>query len=62
MTRYHVDQRVEVFDPDLQRDIPGFVTAVTVTCVLVSLDDRMVPVVVDPANTNQIRPLAVTHA
>lgn len=57
MTRYQVDDRVLVFDPALRRDVPGWVTATTVTAVLVSLDDRMVPVKVDPADSNRIRRL-----
>ena len=59
MIRYHFDQRVEVFAPDRQRYIPGTVIAVnvTVTCVRVSLDDRMVPVDVDPSNRFRIRPI-----
>jgi hypothetical protein len=45
---------------DVQRLVPGFVTAATPNRVLVSLDDRMVPVAVDPANRFLIQPLAVT--
>jgi hypothetical protein len=63
MSTYFVDQRVAVFDPLLQHDVPGFVTASAPGCVLVSLDDRMVPVAVDPADHHRIQPIqAVTHA
>ena len=55
--RYHANDRVEIFDPQLQRAIPGTVLAATVTTVLVSLDDRMVSVAVDPADSFRIHPL-----
>ena len=60
MSRYQIDDRVLVFMTDVQRLVPGFVTAATPNRVLVSLDDRMVPVAVDPANRFLIQPLAVT--
>ena len=56
MSVYRIDQAVVVFMADVQRYVPGFVTAATSSCVLVSLDDRMIPVVVDPANTLAISP------
>jgi hypothetical protein len=57
---YFVDQRVAVFDPLLQHDVPGFVTASIPGRVLVSLDDRMCPVAVDPADHFRIHPIEVT--
>lgn len=59
MTRYHATDRVQVFDPALQRHIAGTVVTATVGCVLVSLDDRMVPLAVDPADHFRIQPIAV---
>jgi len=56
MSSYRIDERVVVFMADVQRYVPGFVTATTDSCVLVSLDDRMVPVVVDPADHFAIQP------
>jgi hypothetical protein len=50
MTAYHLDDRVQVFDPALQHLVPGTVLTATTGCVLVSLDDRMVPLAVDPAD------------
>ena len=57
MSRYQRDQRVAVFDPRLQRDVPGTVLACSVTTALVALDDRMRYVTVDPANSLAIQPL-----
>lgn len=59
MTRYHVDDRVQVFCPELQRLVPGWVITTTVGCVLVALDDRMIPVTVHPADTYRIQPLGI---
>jgi len=56
MSDFHVDQRVAVFDPEQERYVLGWVTAVSDWRVLVSLDDRMVPVLVDPANSLAIIP------
>ena len=56
MRVYQIDQRVVVFMADVRRYVHGFVTATTDSCVLVSLDDRMIPVRVDPANTLAISP------
>jgi hypothetical protein len=39
-----------VFDPQLQRYIEGGVLIATTSRVRVSLDDRMVPINVDPAD------------
>jgi len=58
MTRYEIDERVAVFDPEQERYVLGFVTAATEWQVLVSLDDRMVPVIADPANSLAIVPAA----
>ena len=60
MIAYQASQRVEVFDPILQVYIPGTVTGTFMTAVLVSLDDRMVGEMVDPADSHKIRPLEVT--
>jgi hypothetical protein len=62
VTAYLIDQRVEVFMADVQRHVPGFVTAATTACVLVSLDDRMVPVAVDPADRHRIQPIPAVTA
>jgi hypothetical protein len=63
MTRYHAGEPVQVFDPQLQHDVPGVVVTATSSCVLVSLNDRMCPVVVDPADHFRIHPIeAATHA
>lgn len=59
MIRFQAEDRVEVFDPVKQEFIPGTVTGTTVTAVLVSLDDRMIGEMVDPADSNKIRPLEV---
>jgi hypothetical protein len=62
MTTYLIDQRVQVFMADVQRHVPGFVTAATTSRVLVSLDDRMCPVAVDPADRNRIQPFPAVTA
>lgn len=62
MTAYLVDDRVQVFMADVQRHVPGFVTATTTGCVLVSLDDRMCPVAVDPADRHRIQPMPAVTA
>jgi hypothetical protein len=59
MTHYQPAQRVQVFDPHLQRYIEGDVLTATTGCVRVSLDDRMVPINVDPADHFRIQPLDV---
>lgn len=59
MIRYHAEQRVHVFDPKLQHDVPGTVLACTHSTALVALDDRMVPVTVDPTDRHRIHPLEV---
>lgn len=59
MNRYHADDRVQVFCPELQRPVPGWVITATTSVVLVALDDRMVPVTVHPADTFRIQPLVV---
>jgi hypothetical protein len=59
MTHYQPAQRVQVFDPQLQRHIEGDVLTATTSCVRVSLDDRMVPVNVDPADRFRIQALDV---
>jgi len=56
---YQPAQRVQVFDPRLQRYIEGGVLTATTSCVRVSLDDRMVPINVDPADHFCIQPLDV---
>ena len=50
MTHYQPAERVQVFDPQLQRYIEGDVLTATTSCVRVSLDDRMVPINIDPAD------------
>jgi hypothetical protein len=63
MTTYLIDQRVQVFMPDVQRLVPGLVLSATTSCVRVSLDDRMAVVSADPADHFRIHPIeAVTHA
>lgn len=57
MLSYQPEDRVEVFDPHKQRFIPGTVTGTTLTAVVVSLDDRMIGELVDPADSHKIRPL-----
>jgi hypothetical protein len=59
MTLYTAKQRVEVFMPDVQRLVPGDVVEAAPGCVRVSLDDRMVPVAVDPADRFRIQPIDV---
>ena len=59
MIHYQPAQRVQVFDPRLQRYIEGGVLTATTSCVRVSLDDRMVPINVDPADHFSIQPLDV---
>jgi hypothetical protein len=59
MTHYQPDQRVQVFDSQLQRYIKGDILTATTSCVRVSLDDRMVPINVDPADHFRIQPLDV---
>lgn len=51
MTAYHVDDRVNWFDPLLLH---------TTGCVWVALDDRMCPVSADPADHFRIQPIGVT--
>jgi hypothetical protein len=60
MSSYRAEQRVEVFDPHKEKFIPGTVTGTYLSAVLVSLDDRMVGEMVDPADSHKIRPLEVT--
>ena len=57
MTVYRAAQRVRVYDPKLQRHVDGDVLTATSGCVLVSLDDRMCPITVDPADRFRISPL-----
>jgi hypothetical protein len=57
--RFQAEDRVEVFDPYKQRFIPGTVTGTYLSAVLVSLDDRMIGEMVDPADSHKIRPLEV---
>ena len=57
VTYYQAADRVQVFMADVQRTVPGTVTAATTSCVHVALDDRMVPVAVDPANRFLIQPV-----
>ncbi|OZM80666.1 hypothetical protein [Pseudonocardia sp. MH-G8] len=59
MTGFQPAQRVQVFDPQLQRYIEGGVLTATTRCVRVSLDDRMVPIDIDPADHFRIQPLEV---
>jgi hypothetical protein len=59
MTHYQPAQRVQVFDPHLRQYIEGGVITATTRCVRVSLDDRMVPIDVDPADRYRIQPLDV---
>lgn len=56
MTLYVIDDPVLVFMPDVQHQVSGFVTATIPGCVHVSLDDRMCPVAVDPADHFRIQP------
>jgi hypothetical protein len=58
VTASQSELRVEWFDPELSRLIPGLVLSATATCVLVSLDDRMCPVAVHPADLHT-QPLEV---
>lgn len=62
MTHYQPKQRVAVFMPDVQRLVVGDVLDATTGCVRVSLDDRMVPVNVDPADSHRIQPLQAVPA
>jgi hypothetical protein len=62
MTAYHVDDRVNWFDPEKQRLIPGTVLFATPRRVLVSLDDRMVPVAAHPADLFPIHPIEAVPA
>jgi hypothetical protein len=59
MTTFVIDQPVLVFMADVQRLVPGLVLSATTSCVLVSLDDRMVPVSADPADHHRIQPVEV---
>jgi hypothetical protein len=55
VNRFQRDQRVTVFDPLLQHLVAGTVLTATTGCVLVALDDRMVPLAVDPADHFRIQ-------
>jgi hypothetical protein len=59
MTAYHVDERVNWFDPLLLHAVAGTVLSATTGCVWVSLDDRMRPVSADPADHFRIHPIEV---
>lgn len=54
---YPEDERVQVFMPDVQRLVAGDVLDATTSRVLVSLDDRMPCIAVDPADSFRIQPL-----
>lgn len=60
MTRYRADQRVQVFDPELLHTVNGTVLTASTSCVVVSLDDRMHPLAVDPADHFRIQPIGVS--
>lgn len=55
MTVYHVEDRVDWFDPLLLHTIAGTVLSATTGCVWVALDDRMRPVSADPADHFRIQ-------
>jgi hypothetical protein len=59
MTLYQPKQRVTVFMADVQHLVEGDVLTATSGCVRVSLDDRMCPVAVDPADHFRIQHIAV---